>query len=375
MKLHILTHELNLSGAPRTAQEVANHMHRQGYETNVVIVGGAGEINSILNDEIQPTLLKCHKKGKLKTIGYILSSLVRIGKYLKAEKPEFMMTWGKEFTLITTLLCKLLRFKTVVVGVNVNMIEHHIQTGTKKRFMKSIKRQIYKTCMPMTEAWIAQSEGLVDEMHGVFKINKDNLKVVYPAIQKLFYETTLPEKYNKSFVFVGRLVDQKDPDRLIKNCARFLTENKDWTLELVGEGYLQDNLEILCKKLNVTEQVKFIGAVNDITPHVKGKKALLLTSKFEGFGMVLAEAAALGTPLLSINCPSGPSEIIQHGKNGYLAETDEEFQNFLTQISTEEFKPSEVRSSVDGFKPDTVLKCYEETLMNYYKQFMKKENA
>lgn len=375
MKLHILTHELNLSGAPRTAQEVANYMHSKGYETHVVIVGGAGEINSILNDEIQPTLLKCHKKGKLKTIGYILGSIIRIGKYLKTEKPEFMMTWGKEFTLITTLLCKVLRLNTVVVGVNVNMIEHHIQTGTKKRFMKYIKRQIYKTCMPMTEAWIAQSEGLVDEMHHGFKINKNNLKVVYPAIQKMFYEAPLPVKYNKSFVFVGRLVDQKDPERLIKNCAKFLSENKEWTLELVGEGYLQDKLETLCKKLNITEQVKFIGAVNDITPHVKGKKALLLTSRFEGFGMVLAEAAALGTPLLSINCPSGPSEIIQHGKNGYLAETDKAFQKFLTQISKDEFKPSEVRSSVDRFKPDTVLKCYEETLVGYYKKFITKENA
>lgn len=375
MKLHILTHELNLSGAPRTAQEVANYMHGKGYETHVVIVGGAGEINSILYEDIQPTLLKCHKKGKLKTIGYILNSILRVGKYLKTEKPEFIMTWGKEFTLITTLLCKLLRLKTVVVGVNVNMIEHHIQTGTKKNFLKTVKRQIYKTCMPMTDAWIAQSEGLVDEMHNGFKINTNNLKVVYPAIQKLFYKEALPERYNKSFVFVGRLVDQKHPERLITNCADFLTKNKDWTLELVGEGYLQDKLEMLCKEFNITEQVKFIGAVSDITPHVKGKKALLLTSRFEGFGMVLAEAAALGTPLLSINCPSGPSEIIQHGKNGYLAETDENFQNLLTQISTDEFNPREVRDSVNRFKPDTVLKCYEETLVNYYKQFIKQENA
>ena len=375
MKLHILTHELNLSGAPRTAQEVANYMHSKGYETHVVIVGGAGEINSILNDEIQPTLLKCHKKGKLKTIGYILGSLVRIGKYLKTEKPEFMMTWGKEFTLITTLLCKLLRLKTVVVGVNISVIDAQLKSSSRNVTVYRLKKWIYKNLLSTTHAWIAQSKGMVDEMKNIFGISLSSIRVVYPAIQKQFYEVSLPEVYDKKIVFVGRFVKEKDPERLIINCAKFLTKNKDWMLELVGEGYLQNNLEMLCENLNITEQVKFVGAVNDIAPYVKGKKALLLTSKFEGFGMVLAEAAALGTPLLSINCPSGPSEIIQHGKNSYLAETDKEFQRFLTQISTDEFKPSEVRSSVDRFKPDTVLKCYEETLMNYYKQFVKKENA
>lgn len=360
MKLDILIHELNLSGAPRTAQEVANYMAEKGHRTRMIVIGGAGEVQSVLAPNIECIFFRCSKNGKFGKVGYIFMSVISVARYLLAEKPSNLMVWGKEFTLIATLLSYMLFSRTKVIGVGISMIEQHLMASHQP--VRIFKHLIYKLGVPLTRTWIAQSKGVADELVDKFGVVPSNVAVVYPALQKRFFEVPLSPSNNKTLVFVGRLVDEKNPKRLFSNCKNFLKMNKDWTLEIVGGGDLRRDMGGWVQDHDLGGRVIFHGPVKDVIPYIQKSRALLLTSRFEGFGMVLAEACALGVPVVSINCPGGPAEIVENGQNGYLAQNDQEFAQALEQIKTTRFEPEKVRESVSKFHPAKILAEYERVL-------------
>lgn len=122
---------------------------------------------------------------------------------------------------------------------------------------------------------------------------------------------------NRIVLSVGRLTAQKGFERLI---AAWGTLNlKSWQLHIVGSGELHANLTALIKELNLEDTVKLIAATNHIEEHYQQAGIYCMSSRFEGFPMVLLEALSFGLPLISFDCDTGPSEIIT-AKNGILVE-------------------------------------------------------
>lgn len=131
------------------------------------------------------------------------------------------------------------------------------------------------------------------------------------------------KKDNNHFllIHVGRFHRQKRHDILLKSFAVLLEKNlpKKVDLWLCGEGYLQNVISQQIKDLNLTESVHVLGHCIEPFPLIKQADLLLLTSDWEGMPNVLIEAMVIGTPVVSTNCRSGPRELIEQGKTGYLA--------------------------------------------------------
>lgn len=125
----------------------------------------------------------------------------------------------------------------------------------------------------------------------------------------------LPDRY---VVAVGRLVEQKDLPTLISAHASARLKGMPEHLVLVGSGPERDRLEQLCHDLGTRHQVHFVEHQANPFPIMKGARFLTMSSVYEGFGLVLAEAMALGVPCVSTNCPSGPAEILGNGEFGIL---------------------------------------------------------
>jgi glycosyltransferase involved in cell wall biosynthesis len=116
---------------------------------------------------------------------------------------------------------------------------------------------------------------------------------------------------------VGRLEEQKDFPNLIRAFAQV---RKAYTARLVILGYGQDKqmLEDLVCELGLKEDVAFLGAVNNPYAYMSRSSLFVLSSKYEGLPTVLIEAMALGTPIVSTNCPNGSSDILKNGEYGEL---------------------------------------------------------
>ncbi len=123
------------------------------------------------------------------------------------------------------------------------------------------------------------------------------------------------------FVYVGRLDEhQKKISRILKALSKMTC--RDWSLVIIGDGPDKEYLQKLAIDLNIGGNIEWAGWQSDPWKYIKenfgGVEALLLTSDYEGYGMVLVEAMANGIPCISTDCPTGPRDIIRNGENGFL---------------------------------------------------------
>jgi glycosyltransferase involved in cell wall biosynthesis len=122
---------------------------------------------------------------------------------------------------------------------------------------------------------------------------------------------------------VGRLGRIKNFPLLVKAFARVLP-SRDCRLVILGEGKHRARLLALAQKLGVDHAMDLPGFVHNPIAYMARAKLFVLSSRWEGFGNVLVEALACGTPAVSTDCPSGPSEILQNGRYGPLVPVDDE---------------------------------------------------
>src|SRR6185295_516041 len=100
--------------------------------------------------------------------------------------------------------------------------------------------------------------------------------------------------------------------------ARVAPRRPGWTLRLHGAGVEGDRLRWQALALGLEDTVRFPGATRHLGRELARASVFALSSRFEGFGMVVLEAMSKGVPVVSFDCPQGPAEIIRHGENGLL---------------------------------------------------------
>jgi amylovoran biosynthesis glycosyltransferase AmsD len=117
---------------------------------------------------------------------------------------------------------------------------------------------------------------------------------------------------------VGRLCHQKGFDRLIAAWQRVARQTAGWQLHIVGDGPDRAALQQQIDAAGLAEQVKLLPATADIASHYRQAAMLLMTSRYEGLPMVLIEAMSFGLPLVAFDCLTGPAELLDDARNGYL---------------------------------------------------------
>lgn len=122
----------------------------------------------------------------------------------------------------------------------------------------------------------------------------------------------------KKAIAAGRLVPQKNYKDLTEAWKIVAEKHPDWTLEIFGEGKLHTDLQAQIDHNGLSEKVLLRGNSDDIRHEMLNHSFLVMSSLYEGFPMVLLEASECGLPMVSYNCPMGPSELIDDGLNGYL---------------------------------------------------------
>ena len=119
-------------------------------------------------------------------------------------------------------------------------------------------------------------------------------------------------------MIAGRMEYVKNFPELLQIWSRVVPDFPDWQLHLYGDGWLVDSFKQQVEELGIASSVKFEGAVSDMETAYKSSSICLVTSHYEGFSMVLAEAQSVALPAISYACPCGPQDIITDGKDGFL---------------------------------------------------------
>ncbi|WP_086981672.1 glycosyltransferase [Vibrio aphrogenes] len=164
----------------------------------------------------------------------------------------------------------------------------------------------------------------------------------------------IPDCYVDNYIiFVGRIEKQKRLDRLVK--AFSLIDDSQLKLIILGEGDLKPELENQVYQLGLQERVIFHDFVGNPYPWIRKARLLALTSDYEGLPTVLIESLSVGTPVVSVNCPSGPDEILTGDLSQYLVDSydEKEIANKIKQVLANAKTPI-LESSYEAFSKQNV---------------------
>ncbi|MFB2684877.1 glycosyltransferase [Shewanella mangrovisoli] len=191
------------------------------------------------------------------------------------------------------------------------------RTGFKNRKLaKQIYIHIlYKICGYLNLKVLTVSRGIASELNSLYGIN--NVKVLYNFIDVEEYSDVINFRTCNnnvsskclSLLFVGRLAPVKGCDVLLES-LKSCTERKDITLTIVGDGPMRKTYEIFVKNEGLSEQVRFVGAVNDVKTYMLNAQYLVIPSYAEGFGMVVLEGLLSGCNIIYSECDFGPKELM-----------------------------------------------------------------
>lgn len=133
----------------------------------------------------------------------------------------------------------------------------------------------------------------------------------------------IPAKGPLTLVAAGRLEYVKGFDVLIRAMEFLANDARDWRLMILGEGPERPRLEALIGELGLTARVELPGRVADPATYYRSAFAVVVSSRFESGPNVLIEAMAVGTPVVSANCPFGPRRILLDGEAGVLVRPED----------------------------------------------------
>jgi len=143
-----------------------------------------------------------------------------------------------------------------------------------------------------------------------------NLEVIPNPLS--FYPDEKAKSENKIVLAVGTQNYQKGYDRLLESWKIISKKYPDWTLKIYGKIDKSLQLESLANTLDIVDTTEFHSPVKDIVKQYLNASIYVMSSRSEGFGMVLIEAMACGVPTIAFDCPSGPKNIINDGVDGFL---------------------------------------------------------
>jgi glycosyltransferase involved in cell wall biosynthesis len=185
---------------------------------------------------------------------------------------------------------------------------HAHNAGLKANLLRSV---LYRRANAITVQTKAAASYFTSSL-GKKTIVIPNAVVVPPPVEPV-------AKQGNSLVAMGRLSHEKGFDLLLQAFATLAERFPDWTLTIWGEGDLRAALEAQRDALGLRDRVSLPGRTKSPDRELQRADLFVLSSRYEGFPNVLAEAMANGLPVVSFDCPSGPSDLIEAGVNGILA--------------------------------------------------------
>jgi len=322
---YIYTALTTVGGADRVLIQKANWLADHGYDITIVTESQAGKpITFPLSKNVKHVDLGVDfdkEYGHILPIrAFIYFKLMReykkrLQKFIINGKPDFVInTLGRELGILTSM-----KDSSIKIG-ETHTTQYHLrnfhlmeQQGCIYKLIAKYSRKKQISLAKKLKAIVLLTPQDKEDWQGITTTYViPNSIPVYPK------EASTLE--NKRAIVVGRYNDAKGYEYLIEAWKIVHQKHPDWTLDIFGSGEMHDNVKMWIEENNLTDTMIMNEPTNNIMEEYHNSSICIISSRYEGFSMVMLEAMASGVPCVSFDCPFGPRNIIRNGEDGILVE-------------------------------------------------------
>jgi glycosyltransferase involved in cell wall biosynthesis len=337
-------------GAERVMLALAHGLSAQGHRIDMVMARRTGHFL----DEIRPAIRVLDLKVRspweslqsLPALGqdawfwarmllaskphFVLGALPGLTSYLRQEKPDVLIA-AMDYPNVVAIAAGALSGNRIPVIATVhNTLSAEVANTSRKRIKAqlAVARRFY----PRAKALVAVSRGVADDLAHILGVAGERIATIYnPVVSPdlaMQAAQPLPHPWFTGggppvILAVGGFKPQKDFTTLFKAFA-IARRERPLRLMVLGEGKLRRELTDLAGELDISGDLEMPGFVDNPFQYMARASLLALSSIYEGLPTVLIEALACGCPVVSTDCPSGPAEILDHGRYGTLVPMKDE---------------------------------------------------
>lgn len=320
------------------------------YNINLKLYSFGGFINGYWLNYPNVKIFQFPKERYIRELKYLFLLPFLILYSIIKEKPNFIISTNPIIWTIAKLCSKVILHKNIKV-----IAWYHYSYKLKP---------VNFYCLKKPDHFFTISKSGKQELENL-GIKKNYISVVYNPIIPTKKIINHSHDCNE-FIYIGRIEydGQKNISELFK--ALGLLRNKSWNLRVYGTGPGKYKLIRLSKRLHISNNIEWMGFIEQPLNKVKYADALVLTSSYEGFSMVLAEAMSRGLYVISSNCPSGPSELInKYSGNLYKLGNIHQLARLLNEVLNGKkiFNPYNIKKSMSKFYVKNYLQNFISKLM------------
>lgn len=243
------------------------------------------------------------KPHSFKRLLKIFANTARVRNFFNNHKYDYIISQSFPNTFLL--------YMAGISMKNVIAVEH-VYYGYYNRLVCMVRKIIYRSCLKVIALTHLDKKNYDKELG----INKCCV-IPNPVVVDKYCKSNLN---SKQAIAIGRLQYQKGFDILINIFQKVHIKYPEWIVNIYGDGNLKKDLECKIKECGLSGVVNLKGRTTNILQKIQESAFFILPSRFEGFGMVIAEAMTQGVPAISFDCPTGPSDIIRDKVDGLLVE-------------------------------------------------------
>lgn len=366
---YIYTALVTKGGADRVITNKANWLADQGYDVMIVTDTQLGrEPVFPLSDKVV-----LYDLGIDFSLEYGHGLLLRAWWYIKLmhkyRKSMTNLLMKRKSDIVITTLGRDLDFLTKIKDGSVKIGESHIARYYSRNFhLMEQKGGLHKL---LAKIWRKKQEKNVSQLDALVLLTQSDANS-WKGVTKTFVIPNptpfFPEKSSscdsKKAICVGRLNEQKGYEYLIDAWTIVHRRHPDWILNVYGSGEMYDDLLSRIRKNGIADSLFINEPTSDIVSKYLESSFYIMSSRFEGFPMVLLEAMSCGLPCVSFDCPTGAKDIIKDGYNGYLVEylnvekLADRICDMIEDVDLRKEMGKHSKESVMSYLPEKIMKSW-----------------